>query len=140
TPIRTVNYEIRNVRVGQITNYDELVLTLETDGTISGEDAVDQASQILLQHFALLSKDSLNQPPAPQLDTAADEGVRIAEEDDLKTLIQSNPSYNALLKSNINRISQPTAMNHEQISKIGGLGKKLVEEIETLLATSEGEE
>src|SRR6185436_20702587 len=48
SPVRLVNYEINNVRVGQITNYDELILTIETDGTIDGKDAIDQATRILI--------------------------------------------------------------------------------------------
>ncbi len=40
TPMKSVNYDIRNVRVGQITNYDGLILTLETDGTVKGKDAI----------------------------------------------------------------------------------------------------
>lgn len=138
SPVRRVNYDINNVRVGQITNYDELTLTLETDGTISGEDAIDQASGILMEHFGLFAKTSLNQP-APALNAAADEGIRIAEEDDLKTLGLSNRSYNALLKNNITRISQLTVMNHDDVVNIEGLGEKSVEEIEKLIAAYKGE-
>jgi DNA-directed RNA polymerase subunit alpha len=140
SPIRRVNYEINSVRVGQITNYDELILTIETDGTVSGEGALDQASVILLEHFGLFAKSSLTKPEAPVvLDEATDEGVRIPEEDDLKSLGLSNRSYNALLKNNINRISQLTVMSHDQIVGIEGLGEKSIEEIEKLIATFKGE-
>ncbi|MBX4191795.1 MAG: DNA-directed RNA polymerase subunit alpha, partial [Candidatus Doudnabacteria bacterium] len=75
TPIKVVNYEINNVRVGQITNYDELILTIETDGTITGRDAIDQAARVLMDHFALFGKTNLDQStqlPAPVMDTAVD--------------------------------------------------------------------
>lgn len=55
SPIRDVGYKVENVRVGQITNYDKLVMMIETDGTIAPEDAVDQSVKILLDHFALFS-------------------------------------------------------------------------------------
>lgn len=143
SPVRMVNYEIKSVRVGQITNYDELILTLETDGTISGEDAIDQASFILLEHFALFAKSSLSKQQeeavAPVLDEAAGEGVRIPEEDDLKSLGLSNRSYNALLKNDITKISQLTAMSHEDILGIEGLGDKSIEEIEKLIAGYKGQ-
>ena len=135
SPVRTVNYDTNNVRVGQITNYDELILTIETDGTINGKDAIDQASRILMDHFALFGKDNLEQTaPAPVLDTAADEGIKIAEGDDLKTLGLSNRSYNALVKNNINKISELSGLDHDQLMTTEGLGAKSVDEIEKLLA------
>ncbi len=54
TPVKNVGYQTENVRVGQITNYDKLILTLETDGTVSPADAFKQAVQILMDHFELL--------------------------------------------------------------------------------------
>ncbi|OGE82130.1 MAG: DNA-directed RNA polymerase subunit alpha [Candidatus Doudnabacteria bacterium RIFCSPLOWO2_01_FULL_44_21] len=134
TPIRMVNYEINNVRVGQITNYDELILTLETDGTINGQDAIDQAAKILVDHFNLFSKDQLSQTQEPVLDAAKEEGIKTPEEDDLKSLGLSNRSYNALIKNNITTISQVAGLTHDQLMTTDGLGAKSVEEIERLLA------
>ncbi len=141
TPVRTVNYEINNVRVGQITNYDELSLMIETDGTINGKDAIDQAAVLLMDHFALLGKNNLqaaSEMAAPVLDVVADEGIKVTEEDDLKSLGLSNRSYNALLKNNIDKISQLSALTHDQLMTTEGLGAKSVEEIERLLATYHG--
>lgn len=154
TPIRTVNYDINNVRVGQITNYDELILTIETDGTTTGKDAIDQAARILMDHFAMFGKDNLEQPEAqpvlsaedqsmPQANnsdevTTTDEGIRTPEEDDLKSLGLSNRSFNALIKNNINKISQLSGLDHEQLIHVEGLGEKSVEEIERLLKTYAG--
>lgn len=53
TPIRNVGFKVENTRVGQMTNYDRLVLNIETDGTISAEDAVKQSAQLLINHFQL---------------------------------------------------------------------------------------
>ncbi len=55
TPIRTVGLKIENVRVGQMTNYNKAILTIETDGSISAEAAVQEASKILVDHFKLLT-------------------------------------------------------------------------------------
>lgn len=54
TPVRNVNYRTENVRVGQMTNYDRLLLTIRTDGSVTPEDAFAQASDILLDHFTFL--------------------------------------------------------------------------------------
>lgn len=55
-PLKNVAIKVENVRVGQITNFDKLILTVETDGTITPEEAVKDASKILIDHFQLLSE------------------------------------------------------------------------------------
>src|SRR3990167_6478727 len=137
TPIRNVNFEIKHVRVGQITNYDELVMTVETDGTITGKDALDQASRVLLDHFSLLGGENLSrEEEAMELELPKEEGIKTPEEDDLKSLGLSNRSFNALAKNNIVRISQLQALSHEDLINMEGLGEKSVEEIERLIKPS----
>ncbi|MEK7570474.1 MAG: DNA-directed RNA polymerase subunit alpha [Patescibacteria group bacterium] len=51
TPVRNVNFKVDNVRVGQMTNYDKVTLTISTDGTITPGAAFREASQILTEHF-----------------------------------------------------------------------------------------
>lgn len=52
-PIKNIGYKVENVRVGDITNYDKLILDIETDGSITPEEAVRQGSQLLIDHFNL---------------------------------------------------------------------------------------
>lgn len=59
TPIVNVSFKVENVRVGEFTNYDKLVMEIETDGTISPEEAVEQASGILMSHFSMLTKEGM---------------------------------------------------------------------------------
>ena len=54
SPVRNVGYRVENTRVGEITNYDRLVMAIETDGTITAEEAVRQSAKILMDHFMLL--------------------------------------------------------------------------------------
>ncbi|PIR76725.1 MAG: DNA-directed RNA polymerase subunit alpha [Candidatus Magasanikbacteria bacterium CG10_big_fil_rev_8_21_14_0_10_42_10] len=54
TPIRDVGYNVEMTRVGDVTNYEKLVMNVETDGTMSPREAVGQATQILMDHFSLL--------------------------------------------------------------------------------------
>jgi DNA-directed RNA polymerase subunit alpha len=139
TPVRTVNFEVKNIRVGQITNFDQLTMSLETDGTITGKDAIDGAAKILLDHFGMFTKTSLEEveeAKAPvALNEAAEEGLKTPEEDDLKSLGLSNRSYNALIKNNITKISDLQKMNHEDLLNVEGLGDKSIEEIERLIQT-----
>src|SRR3989338_1491410 len=55
TPIKNVGFQIENVRVGQMTNYENLILNIETDGTISPQEALNQATQILIDHFNFIA-------------------------------------------------------------------------------------
>lgn len=54
TPVRKVSYRVESMRVGEKTDFDRLILELETDGSITPEGAVNQASEILVGHFALI--------------------------------------------------------------------------------------
>lgn len=54
TPIRDVGYEIELTRVGDVTDYEKLTLTIETNGTVTPKDAVEQATKILMDHFTLI--------------------------------------------------------------------------------------
>ncbi|MBP9761322.1 MAG: DNA-directed RNA polymerase subunit alpha [Candidatus Magasanikbacteria bacterium] len=67
TPIRDVGYKIDSMRVGDVTDYEKLVMTIETNGTITPRDAVHQATKILMDHFALV----LNAAEAEATDTTA---------------------------------------------------------------------
>jgi len=59
SPVRNVAYKVEETRVGEITNFDKLVMTIETDGTITPEDAVKESGKMLLDYFLLLSPDAL---------------------------------------------------------------------------------
>jgi len=56
TPVKNVNFHVENVRVGEITNYDRLILDVSTDGTLTGEKALKQAAELLVKHFNFVKK------------------------------------------------------------------------------------
>ena len=59
TPIRNVGYRVENVRVGQMTNYEKVILDIETDGTIDALEASKMSAKILVDHFSLFAQDDL---------------------------------------------------------------------------------
>ncbi len=61
TPIVNVSFNIEAVRVGKITNYEKLVMKIETDGTISPKEAFSNASKILIDHFELLTGEEISE-------------------------------------------------------------------------------
>lgn len=58
SPVRNVGYRVENTRVGDITNYDKLLVNIETDGSITPEEAVQEATKLLIDHFSLLGQAS----------------------------------------------------------------------------------
>lgn len=61
SPVRNVGFTIENVRVGQMTNYNRVILSIETDGSISVQDSVREASRILVEHFSVFLGRSENE-------------------------------------------------------------------------------
>jgi DNA-directed RNA polymerase subunit alpha len=56
TPMKRVNYKVENMRVGERTDFDRINMEIETDGTVTPEDAFSEASEILVKHFSLLNE------------------------------------------------------------------------------------
>lgn len=142
TPVRSVFFDVNNVRIGQITNFDKLSLTIETDGTITGGEAVDTAAHILVDHFNML----FNTPATLAAPTVAEEVPAFSagdEEDagedapapvsDLDSVSLSNRAKNALIKYGISTVEQLKALPSEEIEGIPGLGKKTILELMMLL-------
>lgn len=77
SPVRNVGYRVENARVGEITNYDRLIMNIETDGTVSPEDAVKSSAQMLLDYFALLLGKA---PEVPEIISETAELVEAPEE------------------------------------------------------------
>lgn len=142
TPVRSVFFDVSNVRIGQITNFDKLSLTIETDGTITGGEAVDTAAHILVDHFNML----FNTPATLVAPASVDEAggvVAVDEEEtdedapapvsDLDSVSLSNRAKNALIKYGISTVEQLKALPSEEIEGIPGLGKKTILELMMLL-------
>lgn len=138
TPVKSVHFDVTNVRVGQLTNFDKLQLVMETDGTISGQEAIDVASHILVDHFSMMFADGFNAKiEAPAVEVAseempAEEGASEASSEiDATTL--STRAKNALAKNNINSLKELNELTDDQISNLSGLGDKTIKEIKDFL-------
>lgn len=149
TPVRSVYFDVSNVRVGGMTNFDKLVVRMETDGTITGAEAIDIASHIVVDHFTMLFNDEgaerleMMQEAANMEEQNSEEAMAQVPENlevsdqitgtpiDDTTL--SNRAKNALQKSGITTIESLRAMSDEDINNIQGLGDKTITEIMELL-------
>lgn len=146
TPIKNINFEVTNTRVGQLTNFDKLTVTLETDGTITGEDALNIAALILVDHFRMLVTDesAISHGPfgagSSLVEAAEDVEMPVAEEPQgtlIKDLNFSARSQNALEKNGITTLEQLQALNAEQIKNLDGLGEKSVKEVLAAIGLAE---
>ncbi|MDO8571812.1 MAG: DNA-directed RNA polymerase subunit alpha [bacterium] len=81
SPIRNVGFSVENVRVGQMTNYNRVILTIETDGSISAEDAVRDASQLLVDHFSVLLGGEVSEEVSVSEETEDVEALLSQQED-----------------------------------------------------------
>ncbi len=148
TPVRSVYYDVSNVRVGGMTNFDKLVLRMETDGTITGGEAIDIASHILVDHFSMMFNSEGDERLQMMQEAATlQEAAMAAEEETVAAPTQpqaaegtpiddttlSNRAKNALQKSGITTIEQLRTMTDEDIHNIPGLGEKTIAEILDLL-------
>lgn len=134
TPVKKVNFEVENTRVGQRTDYDKLTLEIWTDGTIQPDEAVSAAASILIEHFqiflSLTDKELVEEVPEEK---EQDETAKLMEMP-IEELDLSVRSYNCLKRANINTIGELTQKTAEDMLKVRNLGKKSLEEVETKLA------
>jgi DNA-directed RNA polymerase subunit alpha len=124
TPIRRVNFTVEKTRVGQESNYDRLLLEVWTDGTISPEDAVAQAAQILSQHLAFLY--SMGKP-AP---VAAGEEIPAEPYDmPIERLGLQQRTIRCLKRNGITKIGELIEKSKPELQGMRGLGQNSMEEI-----------
>lgn len=133
SPIRRVNYIVEDTRVGQVTDYDRLVLEVWTDGTVRPEEAVAHAARILTEHlsmFAALTGEEFElEPVAEPADPEQDRLAEMMIED----LDLSVRSYNCLKRAGINTVAELCAKTDAEMIKVRNLGKKSLEEVKQKL-------
>ncbi|MEO6189810.1 MAG: DNA-directed RNA polymerase subunit alpha [Saprospiraceae bacterium] len=139
TPIKKVAYSVSNVRVGQKTDYERLLLEVKTDGTIHPEQAVKEAARILIHHFLLITDENITFEDAVRKeDTIVDEHVlhmRKLLKTNLEDLDLSVRAYNCLKAAKINSLGEMVKYDTHELLKFRNFGKKSLVEIEELLTT-----
>ena len=140
TPIRRVNYEVDNMRVGDRTDYNRLKITVETDGTISPRRALESSIEIMVNQLkniiGFVEKEEIEEAEEPT------EGEKPSKRDSvdnefLKTRIESldlsTRTNNALANANIRTVGGLARKTEEDLLEIDGLGDKGINEIKRAL-------
>ena len=134
SPVTNVQLKVQPTRVGSKTNYDKLILTIDTDGSVSPENALDKAAQILVDQFGLLVKGGVEKPkqeirtPEQEAQDKEDRQDMMVDELDLPTRV-----INALIKHGIETVSRLKNLSDEELAQVRGLGKKSIEELKDKL-------
>lgn len=133
TPVKKVNYTVENTRVGQVTDYDRLVLEIWTDGSITPEEGVSIGAKIMQEHLNLFIQ---------LTDTTDSMEIMVEKEEDQKEkalemtieeLELSVRSFNCLKRAAINTVEELTQKTEEDMMKFRNLGKKSLDEVKAKL-------
>lgn len=137
TPIKNVSYKIENTRVGQRTDYEKLTITVKTDGTIHPEEAIKEASRIMIKHLMLITDENITFDTGKERkDDVVDEHIlhmRKLLKTSLEDLDLSVRAYNCLKAAKINSLSELVRYDTHELLKFRNFGKKSLVEIEELL-------
>ena len=132
SPVRKVNYNVERTRVGQVTDYERLIMEVWTDGTIRAVEAIQQAAENLVNHFFLFSN----------LNKVAEEGSErvplVVSPEIYQTPIEklelSPRTLNCLKRSHISKVGEVLEMSDDELLKIRNFGEKSLVELKEKLA------
>jgi DNA-directed RNA polymerase subunit alpha len=138
TPIKNVKYSVENTRVEQRTDYEKLILDIETDGSIHPEDALKGAAHILIQHFMLFSDQTMTfqQDIKPEEEPIDEEFLHMRKllKTPLSDLDLSVRAYNCLKAADVKTLGDLASLEISDMMKFRNFGKKSLTELEQLIA------
>lgn len=129
TPVRKVNFFVENTRVGQVTDYDKLVLEIWTDGSITPEEGVSIGAKIMQEHLNLFIELTENTDAMEIMVEKEEDQKEKALEMTIEELELSVRSFNCLKRASINTVEELTHRSEEDMMKVRNLGKKSLEEV-----------
>ena len=129
TPVRKVNFTVENTRVGQVTDYDKLVLELWTDGSITPEEGVSIGAKIMQEHLNLFIELTDNTDSLEIMVEKEEDQKEKALEMTIEELELSVRSFNCLKRAAINTVEELTHRSEEDMMKVRNLGKKSLDEV-----------
>jgi DNA-directed RNA polymerase subunit alpha len=146
SPVLRVRYKVENTRVGQATDLDKLLLTVDTDGSITPQDAFEEASAILVNQYTALAGKTRVATNEPEVAAGAVDGEfgsdMVGDEPSaLNTPIEdlnlSARTTNALINNDIHTIRDLFALNDAELRDLKGFGSKALDEVKEKLAELE---
>ena len=139
TPIKNVKYFVEPYRVEQKTDFEKLILEIDTDGSIHPKDALREAAKILIQHFALFSDDKITldspEQPAATIEDNDDDSMLIRQvlKSKLIDMDLSVRALNCLKSAELETLGDLVAIHKSDLLKFRNFGKKSLAELEELV-------
>ena len=138
TPIKNVKYSIENTRIEQKTDFEQLILDIETDGSIHPEDALKSAAYILIQHFMLFSDQNMimDTQEAGEPEQVDEELLHMRKllKTQLNDLDLSVRAYNCLKAAEVRTLGDLVRLEISDMMKFRNFGKKSLAELEQLVS------
>ena len=134
TPVEKVSYKVENTRVGQMTDFDKLLLEVWTNGSINPQEGVSLASKILVEHLNLFIDLTQHVSSVEIMVEKEEDKKEKVLEMTIEELDLSVRSYNCLKRAGINTVEELTSKSEEDMMKVRNLGKKSLEEVERKLS------
>lgn len=129
TPIKRVRFNIENTRVGQMTNLDSLIIEVETDGSITPDQAIKQASEILVGHFQVIAGLDVVSVGTDGILTAEAKAEAEHGQVAIEELSLSQRTTNALINNDISTVADLTQLSKADLKGLKGFGQKAFEEV-----------
>mgnify|MGYP001856124617 CR=1 FL=1 len=133
TPVKKVNYQVENTRVGQMVDYDKLVIEVWTDGSLKAHEALSLAAKVMTGHLELfidLSEATKNTQVMVEKEESKKEKVLEMSIEDLELSVRS---FNCLKRAGISTVEDLTNKTEADMMKVRNLGKKSLDEVTTKL-------
>lgn len=136
SPVQRVRYKVESTRVGQMTDLDKLILTVDTDGSISPKDAFEEASAILInQYTALAGSTRVEAAAAAGRDFEGDSEAELMTP--IEDLNLSARTTNALINNDIRTIKDLVTLSDTELRELKGFGSKALDEVKEKMAELE---
>lgn len=132
TPIKNVNFQVENMRVGDRTDFDKLSLEIETDGTITPEEAFFEACDILINHFNIIFESKVVKENSKEKKVQG-EGEQDVAKINIEDLKLTGRTLNALSKNNIKTVGGILRKSEKSIKELDGMGDKAISEVKRKL-------
>jgi len=132
SPVQRVRYNVENTRVGQMTDLDRLVMEIETDGTITPQDAIRQAAELLVEHFHVIAGNPVGAVAAV---AAAEERTETgAAKISIEEINLTPRTTNALINNEIKSVKDLLKLSDQELRELKGFGSKAYEEVKDKIA------
>jgi DNA-directed RNA polymerase subunit alpha len=133
TPVRKVNYTVESMRVGQVTNYDKLTIEIETDGTITPEEALSGSADILVRQFQPFVTIGVQAVAPDRAATGVPQLPPNMLDMPIEELDLPMRAYNSLKRNNIVKVGQLLQLKDDDLLRMRNFGKKSLDEMKERL-------